>query len=148
MGRFTQSNGRFIPTNYGNVQGHIRSRRVRTQRKAHGHNEKFAIKYRFRNVPFFLQFRKGIVEQFDTIFKGGDGENEQKNDYSEWAQFNKNWKWYHSIYRISNGNLLEFDRVTKIPIYKALTYLSYVTQKDKAETSERKRITRQAKAKN
>ena len=45
-------------------------------------------------------------------------------------------------------NLLEFDRVTKIPIYKALTYLSYVTQKDKAEASERKRITRQAKAKN
>ncbi len=81
---------------------------------------------------FFLDFRTRIIGGFSALFGEGDEEDEQ-NDYSETAQFAKQWGWYQSIYAAAKGNILEFDRVTKQPHVKTLTFLTFEKQKTEIE---------------
>jgi hypothetical protein len=79
-----------------------------------------------------LDFRTRIVGSFSGLFGERDEEDEQ-NDWSEQAQFGKQWGWYQSIYAAAKGNILEFDRVTKQPLVKILTFLTFEKQKTEIE---------------
>ena len=91
-----------------------------------------------------MEFRKGIISGYPIIFKGGEDKDEQGNqrdvnEFSERSQFNKQWGWYHSIYRLSGGDVSKLNEVVRLPIHQALTFLSYEIQKDKVQYNEQKR---------
>ena len=35
------------------------------------------------------------------------------------------WGWYNTLYMLSNENVLNIEKVTRLPILEVLTYLSY-----------------------
>jgi hypothetical protein len=35
------------------------------------------------------------------------------------------WGWYNTLYSLSNGDILNIDKITKLPIMEVLTYLAY-----------------------
>jgi hypothetical protein len=78
-----------------------------------------------------LDFRTRVTGSFDALF--GDGDQEGENEYSESAQFGKQWGWYQSIYALSKGDVLKFDAVTRQPLYKCLTLLTFEKQKAEIE---------------
>jgi len=71
-----------------------------------------------------------------------DEDEQEVNDYSERAQFNKRWGWYNSIYAIAQGDLTKFDEVTGLGVRKCLTWLTYEKQKREIEEREIKRMTK------
>jgi hypothetical protein len=83
----------------------------------------------FRCNGFFLQFRERIIERYDSLF----GEQQGGSEYSTTANFGKRWGWYSSIYAIAQGNLREFDNVTRLPINQCLTYLTFEKEKQQIE---------------
>jgi len=44
-------------------------------------------------------------------------------------RYKEKWGWYPIIYEIASGDLLKFEAVTKLKIYKALTFLAYKQDK-------------------
>ena len=36
------------------------------------------------------------------------------------------WGWYNILYGLANNNILNIDKITKIPILQTLTYLAYM----------------------
>ena len=35
------------------------------------------------------------------------------------------WGWYNVLYGLSNNDILNIDKITKLPILEVLTYLAY-----------------------
>ena len=35
------------------------------------------------------------------------------------------WGWYNSIYMLANENILNINKVVKLPVYECLTFLAY-----------------------
>jgi hypothetical protein len=35
------------------------------------------------------------------------------------------WGWYNVLYSLCNGDILNIDKITRLPILEVLTYLSY-----------------------
>ena len=35
------------------------------------------------------------------------------------------WGWYNVLYSLANNNILNIEKITRIPILEVLTYLSY-----------------------
>ena len=35
------------------------------------------------------------------------------------------WGWYNILYSLCNDNILNIDKITKVPILETLTYLAY-----------------------
>ena len=35
------------------------------------------------------------------------------------------WGWYNTLYSLSNSNILNINKITKLPILEVLTYLAY-----------------------
>ena len=57
---------------------------------------------------------------FDKSHKGNEkaiGDNE----------FAKKWNWFGVMYRLTNGNIINLEKVTKINLFECLTWLSYET---------------------
>ena len=79
-----------------------------------------------------MDFRKRIVDGFDGLFGEGD-EGDGLNDYSEQTQFGKQWGWYQSIYALAKGAVTRFDAVTREPLVKCLTLLTFEKQKTEIE---------------
>ena len=72
--------------------------------------------------------------QFSFLFgqaieQQGDGE---LQDYSVQGQFSKRWGWFNAFYTLSDGDATKFKQTAEISLFTALTYLSYI--KDKNET--------------
>jgi hypothetical protein len=81
-----------------------------------------------------LEFRKRIVNGYDSLFRTRDSEEpEGIGDFSETAQFQKQWGWYQSIYALAKGDVTKFDEVTKLGLLKCLTYLTFEKQKNEIE---------------
>jgi hypothetical protein len=83
-----------------------------------------------------LDFRKRLSKQFAFLFGDGDTEESGTNDFSERAQFGKQWGWYNSIYAVSKGDVTKFDEVTRLGLRKCLTFLTYERQKTEIEQRE------------
>lgn len=81
-----------------------------------------------------MDFRKRIVTKYDSLFRIGDSEeSEGIGDFSEGAQFAKQWGWYQSIYALAKGDVTKFDEVTELGLLKCLTYLTFEKQKVEIE---------------
>jgi hypothetical protein len=81
-----------------------------------------------------LDVRKRIVAKYDSLFRIGDSEeSEGIGDFSEGAQFAKQWGWYQSIYALAKGDVTKFDEVTELGLLKCLTYLTFEKQKVEIE---------------
>ena len=79
--------------------------------------------------------------QFSFLFgqiakEQGDGELE---DFSLEGQFSKRWGWFNAFHVLSQGDATKFEQTTKINIYTALTYLSYIKDKNDIEKKLMKR---------
>jgi len=80
-----------------------------------------------RKPFFFLQFRTGIVEAYDSLFQQSSGD----KDYSRSANFGAKWGWYSSIYGLADGNIRRLEDITKLNVHQCFTMLSF--KKEKAE---------------
>jgi len=70
-----------------------------------------------RCARFFFDFRVELGERFASLF-GGTGEE------AEGVSMNSKWGWYNTLFALSN-NILDIDKITKLPIMEVLTYLAY-----------------------
>jgi len=81
-----------------------------------------------------LEFRKRIIDSYAYLFGTADkDEQEGANEFSEQAQFGKQWGWYQSIYALAGGDLTRFDTVTGYGLTQCLTYLTFEKQKQEIE---------------
>jgi hypothetical protein len=81
-----------------------------------------------------LEFRKRIINSYAYLFGTGDNkEPEDENEFSEQAQFGKQWGWYQSVYALAGGDITKYDTVTSYGLTKCLTYLTFEKQKQEIE---------------
>jgi hypothetical protein len=81
-----------------------------------------------------LEFRKRIIDSYAYLFGTADkDEQEDANEFSEQAQFGKQWGWYQSIYALAQGDVTRFDTVTGYRLTQCLTYLTFEKQKQEIE---------------
>ena len=75
-----------------------------------------------------MRFRNGVKSDFPSLF----GSTEEQGYTSE-ENFGRKWGWYQSIYTLAKGDALRFDEATALPLYQALTYLSFEKEKNELE---------------
>ena len=81
-----------------------------------------------------MEFRKRITDSYAYLFgTANKDEQEDTNEFSEQAQFGKQWGWYQSIYALAQGDLTRFDTVTSYRLTMCLTYLTFEKQKQEIE---------------
>jgi hypothetical protein len=71
-----------------------------------------------------LDFRKGIIRDFAIIF---DGTIEQDGGEFADESFAERWGWFGVMYRLTNGEIVNLERITKLDLLECLTWLSYET---------------------
>ena len=79
---------------------------------------------------FFLSYRHQLTDNFPTIFGEGGEEG-----YDAQSNFSRKWGWYGAVHQIAKGDLLQFEKVTELPLRTALTYLEYEIDKNEVEKS-------------
>ena len=47
------------------------------------------------------------------------------NESTKGVSMTSKWGWYNTLYMLSNDNILNIEKITKLPILEVLTYLSY-----------------------
>lgn len=74
--------------------------------------------------------------QFSFLFGEATKErrDEQLEDFSIQGQFSKRWGWFNAFYTLSDGDATKFEQTAKISLFTALTYLSYIKDKNDTET--------------
>ena len=75
-----------------------------------------------------MEFRKRVVEDFAIVFNGSESGSNKSND----SGFAEKWGWFGVMYRLTNGEIINLERITKLSLFECLTWLSYET--DLAET--------------
>ena len=45
------------------------------------------------------------------------------------------WGWYNTLYMLANENILNINKITKLPILEVLTYLSYTQDYNNKQNS-------------
>ena len=73
---------------------------------------------------FFLDFRKRTVEHFAIVFNGTES-NDDRQTVTE--QFADKWGWFGVMYRLTNGEIINLERITNLSLYECLTWLTYET---------------------
>ena len=74
-----------------------------------------------------MEFRERIVQDFAIIFNGTseqDGNGIANEDFAE------KWSWFGVMYRLTNGEIVNLDTITKLSLLECLTWLSYETDLD------------------
>lgn len=67
----------------------------------------------------FFDFRIDIGDKFSQLFTS-DGTETTKG-----VSLQSKWGWYNTLYSLANQNILNIQKITKLPILEVLTYLSY-----------------------
>ena len=70
-----------------------------------------------------MEFRKRTIESFGVVFNGQLKEGERTVD----EQFAEKWGWFGVMYRLTNGEIVNLERITNLKLYECLTWLSYET---------------------
>ena len=71
-----------------------------------------------------MEFRERIVKDFAIIF---DGTSEQDKEGFTDESFAERWGWFGVMYRLTNGEIINLERITKLELLECLTWLSYET---------------------
>jgi hypothetical protein len=75
-----------------------------------------------------------VTNGYPDLFRETNQEgSEHLSDFSETTQFGKQWGWYQSIYALAQGDVTKFDEITKLPLTKCLTYITFEKQKNEIE---------------
>ena len=71
-----------------------------------------------------MDFREKVINDFAIIFNGTEQENiRQSTD----EQFADKWGWFGVMYRLTNGEIINLERITNLSLYECLTWLTYET---------------------
>jgi len=73
-------------------------------------------------LGFFLQFRQETYRHFKQVF--GEGEEVQELGFNQ-INLSEKWGWYNSLYMLANEDILNINKVTKLPVYEVLTFMTY-----------------------
>jgi ribosomal protein S2 len=87
-----------------------------------------------------LEFRERIVNDFTVVFEGTDKE-EEKFIVSE--TFAEKWSWFGVMYRLTGGEIVNLEKVTKLNVLECFTWLSYevdLEQQNKVKYDSNKQI--------
>ena len=71
-----------------------------------------------------MEFRERIVKDFAIIF---DGTSEQDREGIASESFAEKWGWFGVMYRLTNGEIVNLERITELSLLECLTWLSYET---------------------
>ena len=71
-----------------------------------------------------MDFRERTIENFAAVFNATESENTQQ---SADEQFADRWGWFGVMYRLTNGEIINLDRITNLSLYECLTWLTYET---------------------
>ena len=71
-----------------------------------------------------MAFRKETIDSYALIFNGSDGSDSENNADEDFAD---KWSWFGVMYRLTNGEIVNLEAITKLNLYECLTWLSYET---------------------
>ena len=71
-----------------------------------------------------MEFREGIIKDFAIIF---DSTSEQDGEEFTDESFAEKWGWFGVMYRLTNGEIVNLERITNLGLLECLTWLSYET---------------------
>lgn len=71
-----------------------------------------------------MDFRKRVVEDFAIVFDGSADGNEEAIATESFAE---KWGWFGVMYRLTNGEIVNLERITNLGLLECLTWLSYET---------------------
>ena len=75
-------------------------------------------------LVFFLSFRERVVADFAIVFDGAAEGNESAIASESFAE---KWGWFGVMYRLTNGEIVNLERITNLSLLECLTWLSYET---------------------
>ena len=75
--------------------------------------------YSIKLSRFFFDFRGRLSKDFAQLFTS-TGEETAKG-----VSMQSKWGWYNTLYMLSNDNILNINKITRLPILEVLTYLAY-----------------------
>ena len=64
------------------------------------------------------------MRDFGIIY---DGTAEGNEDAIATKSFAEKWSWFGVFYRLAEGKIVNLDKITKLNLFEALTWLSYET---------------------
>jgi hypothetical protein len=67
-----------------------------------------------------LEYQKRTASRYEVLFAGGG----EKSD-----PIGEKWGWYHVLYSLSEGRLLDMDKITELPVNVVFQHLSYLKDK-------------------
>ena len=65
-----------------------------------------------------------VVNDFAAVFGGTESSNTEQNTDE---QFGDKWGWFGVMYRLTNGEIINLERITNLSLYECLTWLTYET---------------------
>ena len=71
-----------------------------------------------------MAFRQETIDFYALIFNGSDGSDSENNADEDFAD---KWSWFGVMYRLTNGEIVNLEAITKLNLYECLTWLSYET---------------------
>ena len=71
-----------------------------------------------------MEFRKQVVKDFAIIFDGTSEGNEKANTGESFAE---KWGYFGLMYRLCNADISKLEKITKLNLLEAFTWLSYET---------------------
>ena len=74
-----------------------------------------------------MEFRQRIVQEYSIVF---DGNAEGNEDTITTQSFAEKWGWFGVMYRLTNGEIVNLERITNLSLLECLTWLSYETDLD------------------
>tara|TARA_Y100000385_G_C12727402_1_gene481222 strand:- start:318 stop:563 length:246 start_codon:yes stop_codon:yes gene_type:complete len=71
-----------------------------------------------------LDFRKRTIDNFAAVFNGTESDDTKQN---AGEQFAEKWGWFGVMYKLTNGEIINLERITNLSLYECLTWLTYET---------------------
>ena len=71
-----------------------------------------------------MEFRDRIISDFAVVFDAG--ENEAESNILQ-GDFTTKWGWFGVMYRLTDGKIINLEKITKIELLECLTWLTYET---------------------
>ncbi|QDP49367.1 MAG: hypothetical protein GOVbin2669_36 [Prokaryotic dsDNA virus sp.] len=69
----------------------------------------------------YVEFRNNIYKEFEELFTIKT----EELGVNSYNNLGEKWGWYNHIYILANENILNINKVTKLPVYECLTFMSY-----------------------
>ena len=85
---------------------------------------------------FFLSFKERVNKSFPELFTQRD---RNEPNFGTVENFAERWGWYQSIFALSRGDIERFEHISKLNVFKCLTMLTFMKEKNDIEISQIKK---------